>query len=220
MSVRVNLLPREYEERAATRRAAGVAALLVLLLVAILAILQFLKLADIDRAVEERDAAQAEVNRLQAEVARLQEYASIAARLEAGNQILINLMEGEVSWARVLNDLALSFPSTASLTDLQAALLEEQAAQLSAGDVFEDNEAEDIGFLTFTGYSIERFAPGVEAVLIRLGDIQSFFQSYLAQAAVEEIGDVNVTGFTGEVRLDATARTGRYAEGLPPEGPR
>ena len=212
MSVRVNLLPREFEERSRQCRMVGVGVLVVAAWVALLAFVLLGQLAAVKDAKDERDTAQAEVNRLQAEVQSLAAFQDLADRLNATNAILTTAMDDEVSWAQILNNLALSVPTTASLTTFNGALNEGAPA---ANEVFAENDAADVGFLSVSGYSTERFAPGVESVLLRFGQVDSFFQQYLSNAAQAEIGDVGVTNFDAEVRLDEDNRTRRYAEGLP-----
>ncbi|AXV06462.1 Type IV pilus biogenesis protein PilN [Euzebya pacifica] len=212
MSVRVNLLPREFEERSRQRRMVGVGVLVVAAWAALLAFVLLGQLGAVNDAKDERDTAQAEVNRLQAEVQSLAAFQDLADRLNATNAILTTAMDEEVSWAQILNNLALSVPTTASLTTFDGALNEGAPA---ANEVFTENDAADVGFLNVSGYSTERFAPGVESVLLRFGQVDSFFQQYLSNAAQAEIGDVGVTNFDAEVRLDEDNRTGRYADGLP-----
>lgn len=212
MSVRVNLLPREFEERTRQRRMIGVGVLVVFAWVALLAVVLLSQLGAVDAAREERDAAQAEVNRLQAEVNALGQFQQLASQLEATNTILATAMGEEVSWARVLNNIALAVPTTTSLVELNGSLTGTQA---NPQDVFVETEREDVGFLTLNGYSTERFAPGVEAILIRFGEVDSFFQQYLTSALAEELLEVGVTSFTAEVRLNDANQTGRYTDGLP-----
>ena len=218
MSVRVNLLPREFEERSRQRRMVGVGILVVLAWVALLAFLLFAKLAAVEDAKQNRDAAQAVVNQLQAEVNSLSAFQELAAQLNAGNELLASAMANEVSWAQLLNDVALTVPTTASLTDLQANLLDLAPGEVGGADVFVESENGDVGVLSVQGYSIESFAPGVEAVLLRFGQVDNFFQQYLSVATADAIGDVGVTSFSADVRLGDTARTDRYVDGLPEPG--
>ena len=93
MSVRVNLLPREFEERSRQRRMIGVGVLVVAAWVALLAFVLLGQLAAVNNAKDERDTAQAEVNRLQAEVQSLAAFQDLADRLNATNAILTTAMD-------------------------------------------------------------------------------------------------------------------------------
>lgn len=218
MSVRVNLLPREYEARSRRRQMALLGVVVVLAWIGLLVFLLLGRLSAVDAAREDRDAAQAQVNQLQTEAAALAPFQALADELGATNELLAFAMGGEVSWAELLNDIALTTPSSTSLTSLSGNLLEDAPGTAGQGDVFVPNEADDAGVLVVNGYSIERYAPGVEAVLLRFGTVENFFQQYLTIAASDEIGDVEVTDFTAEVRLDSDALTQRYVEGLPEVG--
>jgi hypothetical protein len=207
MSVRVNLLPRELEERKAARRVTRLSALSVVLVVAILGLLYVMKLNELAEAEEAREVVRAEVAQLEARVAELEQYARLADELEARNALLVEAMRDEVSFARVLNDLSLAFPSSSSLVSLNANL-QEPTAPAGAGEPSLVN-------LDINGYSVERYAPGVETVLVEFDKVPIFFHSFVSTAGLEEIGDTDVTSFTGSVQLNEGSRTGRYDNGLP-----
>ena len=213
MSIVVNLLPREVAVRRLERRTATVTSALVLVFAVALGGLYALKLGQVADAEAERDIVQGQVSQLEAEVASLEQYRQLADELEARNAVLASAMSGEVSHARILNDLSLSFPSTSSLRSLQIASVAAEAGAASTGASVDDQTA----LLTYQGYSTERFAPGVEAVLIEFDKVRSFFNTFVDSAAVEEIGDTEVTAFSGTVGLDDEAYTHRYADGLPEE---
>ncbi len=239
MSVKVNLLPREYEEQVRRRRTIGYTVAGVLLWCGVLAVVQALKAADVDRAREERDLALAQTAQLQSELVALDSYRVLAERLETRSALLADAMAPEVSWATLLNDLSLTFPTTSSLRSLTGTLdqpLPDAAPVPPApaptpaptpppapapvpapapGPLTE----EAIGTIVFEGYSIEGYAPGVETAIVRFDDVESFSDSFLTQAGTEEIGVTPVTQFQGQVDVNGSARTNRYAEGLPPEVP-
>ena len=217
MSARVNLLPREIAERARTRRTASWTILAVGLFAVALFGVYLLKVGQVNDAEDERDAAQATVTQLEAEKATLQEFADLDAEVTERNTLLAAAMATEISWARALNDLALTFPASSSLTGLTAGM-EGAAAADSAAEP--DANPRSIASMTFKGYSVERFAPGVERVLLKFSDVGMFFNSYLETAAVEERGNTRVTAFDGSLVLTEDARTGRYVNGLPPEAGR
>ncbi len=215
MSARVNLLPPEIAQRARARRTRTLTIVVVGLYVALLGLLYVIKLGDVEAARQTRDDAQAEVARLQAELNTLQEFAELDRLLDARNDLLAAALATEISWARVLNDLALTFPPNSSLLTLDAAL--EGADTATAEAEGDPNLGQAVASVNFTGYSVEEFAPGVERVLLRFNEVRSFFNAYLSQAAEAERGDTEVTTFNGTVQLNDEAFTRRYAEGLPPE---
>lgn len=219
MSVRVNLLPREIFERARARRVTQATAAAVVLFVGVLGLVYMGKLADVRTAEQARDDARVEVVRLENEVAELDEYRVLAEQLETRNELLAASMATEISFSRVLNDLSLAFPSNASLQTLTMDTAEtaETAETAGAGETGQINFGEAVAKATFTGYSVERFAPGVETVLLDFDRTRAFFNAFLTTAAQAEVGDTEVTNFNGSVTLDRDAYTGRYRDGLPPE---
>jgi len=208
MTARVNLLPKEIEQRARARRASSWAIGAVAAYAALLTLLYIAKLSDVQSARDDRDAAAQQVAALQQELSTLQEYAELDRQLAARNALLRDAMAQEISWARVFNDLSLTFPPSSSLTALTAASTPADAPEATVGAV---------GNLTFDGYSVERYAPGVERVLVKFDEVTTFFNSYLTTAGELERGDTEVTSFAGTVQLNEEAYTGRYADGLPPE---
>ncbi|MGI8575665.1 MAG: PilN domain-containing protein [Egibacteraceae bacterium] len=216
--VKVNLLPPEIAERQRAKKITTLSVALVAVWIFVLGGLYMLKLSDVAAAAETRDQAQAEVVELQAELATLEPVRQLAERLDTHNTLLASAMANEISWARVLNDLSLAFPANASLTSLTASVQAEAEGEVAAAPV---EGAPDFGAevaqLGFTGYSVERYAPGVESVLVDFAEARGFFHSYLAAANEAEIGETEVTDFNGSVELNRKAYTNRYADGLPPE---
>lgn len=210
----VNLLPQEIDTERRVRRRATLSAIGVVVFIAVLGGLYVHKLDQVREAEQARDEAATEVANLEQELAQLQEYRELADLLDARNAVLADAMSDEVSFARGLNDLALAFPASASMESLDIALVEG------------DNESTEDGVITFgtpvaqvdyTGYSTERYAPGVETVLIEFDRVSPLFNVYMNNAAAEERGSTEVINFNGTAAMDETARTGRYDDGLPAE---
>jgi hypothetical protein len=211
MSVRVNLLPRELAAVSRARAVTRLSVLGVALVAVLLGSLTLLQLQQVAEAERERDAAQARVTQAEQRLAALAEYRELKDRYEARKQLLAAAMADEISWARILNDLSLAFPSDSSLTTLTASA---DASTPAAGEI---DPGSRVGRIVANGYSLDRYAPGVESVLIDFDGARGFFNSYLQTAAATRIGDNQVTNFSGTIDLDDDAYTRRYAEGLPPE---
>lgn len=214
MSVRVNLLPREFEERDRQRRMIALAALGVVVFAALLLVLFLARQGAVEDAIAERDAAQAAVNQAQAEVNALAGFQALLDDLQSGDLLVATALDEEMAVARVLNDVALTLPTTSSLT----------ALTLDRNDVVEGQPGEvelggEVATLLLSGYSIERYAPGVEGVLLQFREVTGLTISYLNAASLADISDVGVTSFDASGFLDEEILTARYIDGLP-EAPR
>jgi hypothetical protein len=212
--VSVDLLPREEGRQQLLRRRAGIAGLAVATLWTALGAAALAQLAVVDQRREDRDAAAQRAAAARAEVAALAVFQRMADEAVAGNRVLAAAMADEVSWAELLVDLSRGVPDSASFTELDAQLVDDQEDGV-AGDVFVLTDREDVGVVTLSGYTTEVFTPGLQELLRRVGAIDGFFQEYISTAQVDAVGDVPVTRFSAEVRLDDAARTGRYLDGLP-----
>jgi hypothetical protein len=216
MSVRVNLLPREDRAAKAARRTTNLTVLGVALFALLLGGLYLMKLNEIAQAEADQETVQADVSRLQAEVASLEQFRQLADELEARNALLASAMGREISFARVMNDMSLAFPANSSLRSMTLAAAD--PALVATADTVAFGET--VATVSYEGYSVERFAPGVETVILEFDKVRAFFNAFIGTAAVEEIGTTEVTGYQGTVGLDDAALTGRYANGLPEEASR
>lgn len=213
----VNLIPGDVARETLVRRRAVIAVLGVLALWAVLGTVQWLQLRAVEDDVAERDVVAQRVALLQGQVDSLAVFQRMADDVSAGNAVLASAMGNEVSWAQLLIDLSRGVPDDASFTDISGQLVDPAPGSRTA-DVFVRTDAADIGFFTVNGYTTDLFTPGVQELLRRFGAIDGFFQEYLSNATIGEVEGVAVTTFNAEVRLDDSARTGRYTEGLPGVG--
>jgi hypothetical protein len=227
----VNLLPADVVIGRRQRRVVSITVGVLVAYLGALALIYALKVGEVDEARAARDQIERDVAVLRTEVDSLGKYQRLIDTVENRETLLASAMDGQLSWARILGDLALSFDREASLIGVVAASTGpdgQSAAAAGAGTsstpaATPDTEAGefDVGApvaqVEFTGYSIEELAPGVEEVLSRFDDADGFFDSYLTTAAEEERGDSEVTNFVGRVRLDDDAYTHRYDDGLPEE---
>lgn len=216
---RVNLLPPEIARERRTQRVAAVSVGVLVAYLGALGALYALKLGDVADARDERDTAAAAVAGLQTELETLAEFQTLADDIQTREALLTAAMADELSWARVFGEFALSFSRDASLTDVQAvtANSEQVAAGVDPTTAEELPQGTPVGQITFTGYSIERVAPGVQEVLSEITEADGFVDSYLTTTTNEERGGKQVTNFEGRVELDDNVQTRRYDDGLPQE---
>lgn len=211
MSTRVNLLPRGAAATRSSSQGGLVVGALLVVLVVVLGGLWYVETEALAEAEQRRDDQLATNAQLQNQIAALAEFAELQASLDARNELLAAAMAPEVSLTRTLNDLAAVFPGSSSMLTLQVQLTEDVP---SPGTV---TFGDGVASIAFTGYSVERVAPGVERVVVDFDRVESFFNPFLNVASGEERGDptVVVAEFDGTVQLNVQALTRRYSDGLP-----
>lgn len=208
-SVKVNLLPPELAEKIRERRLIAASAAGVLVFVLVLGGLYSLETSALSRTKAERDAELAQIEVLESRLAELEPYRELAAQLDARNEVLAAAMATEISWATVFNNLSLTFPTDSSLVALTANAM---PADPEPGEI---DFGQAIGDVSFEGYSVDRYAPGVEGMLVQFDKVDTFTNIYLSVASREDRGTTEVTGFEGNAMLNQGAYTNRYDEGLP-----
>lgn len=215
MNPQVNLLPVRYLERIRERRqlnVAGVVLGIVVVLLAVAALGQSMRLRE---AGEERDAEQATVAELEARRSQLEPFRDLALRVDDREQALADAMASELSFGGVLADLSTSVPDGTSLTSLS--LTSDLAADPEeAITVIGDADAA-VGSGSLSGYSVDGFDPGVADSLDDLETTVGLVDLRLPQGLADEIGATPVTMFEATARVNGSAMTGRYLEGLPSE---
>ncbi|HVM14961.1 MAG TPA: hypothetical protein VM287_11625 [Egibacteraceae bacterium] len=215
MTQTINLLPARYAERIAERRAAAVAGVALVALVVLLGLASVVQPRQLAQAESRREAEQARTAQLLAQRRALAPFRQVVDGIVGRERLLAAAMQTQVSWAQLFTSLSTTFPGGASLTSLTAESTLapfETAPPAKPGD-----EDRVIGSMTLKGYSVERFAPGVEQILQLLDGVRGLSRPRLQVGTADKIGARPVTTFDAVSLLDAAALTGRYADGLPPE---
>lgn len=222
---RVNLLPASVLVERRQRRVAQYSLGILLLFVVGLGAVYAYQVGRVNDARAERDETEAEVALLRAEVAALGEYQQLLDTVENREELLAAAMDNQLSWARILGDLALQFDRQASLVGVNAISTEPGADGAEVATTVDPEASpfdlgDPVAQVQFTGYSVDRFAPGVEEVIAKFDDADGFHDAYLTTAGEEERGTEEVTNFVGDVLVDDYAYTHRYDDGLPEESVR
>lgn len=211
-STRVNLLPREAEEREAGRRA--IAGLLVagLVFLAILAGLFFFQTSRVSDAEDRLAVAEQRRDEVRGEVRELDTYADLQQRRDDMIEIVTATMATDVSFAGILQDVAAVMPNDAALTSLTVAMFTEPER-----DQDFDYGGPSFGQLTANGETLRGHAPGVERFIIEFDKVAAFFNIYVSNSTlqVDETSPVDVTVFNVQADLGPEVFTGRYLDGLP-----
>lgn len=184
---------------------------MLLLLLGLVGVGQSRRLA---RAESARATEQARTQELSARRAELVPFRDLAEGIVQRELVLAASMQTQVSWAGVLARLSAAFPPATALTSFSAESTVPAFSAAPAAAAPDDTSL--IGTITFNGYSVQAFAPGVAGILQSLAAVTGLSEPHLVTADRGEIGEAPVTTFDGGALVDGAALTGRYAEGLPP----
>lgn len=240
--VGVILLPSRYADARRAKKVTQISVVAGTLALSAIALGSALVWRQTQEMQVERDALQARVDTLQSQVAALNEFQAQANRLNKVNQDLKTVMSSEVSWARMLNDLSMTVPGTATLEGFSASIdpvaATNVASSVDPSAVVSDQASDDpnaepkppisIGDISIEGYSIEKYSPGVETVLARFDEVLSYSDVFLSSTSKTETegvvdgqssgGDVTKSEFSTAIKIGPAALTGRYRDGLPETG--
>ncbi|MCC5949691.1 MAG: hypothetical protein JJT89_14665 [Nitriliruptoraceae bacterium] len=203
MSVRVNLLPSATREKDAANQQRLFAGLAAIVLLAVLGGVYLWGATQITSAEEELADAQSELATLRSREGDLAIFADIDQRVNEADQRLATNLNGEVSVAGVLQDVALVTPGDAGLTGLSVTITRPTDAPTRL-----------VGSLNVSGQSLGGIAPGVERLLLNFDKVATFDEPLFNSSTVDVDG---VASFSMDVGLLPLARTERYADGLPEE---
>jgi Tfp pilus assembly protein PilN len=202
---RVNLLPGELRQRAATRRLTSIvvaAGLGVIALIGLFYFTQTQRLADAqdDLAVqEERNAG------LRTQIQELQSFADLQAELAAKQDLVAGLFVNEVSWSSALLDVSRVIPDASFLTNLtgqvQSAAAETDPTAPVVGDL--------IGTITFQG--VARETETIATWLVRLEQVEGWVNAWVTNAQ-ESAPFSRIYTFSSGLDLTIEAATERAQE--------
>lgn len=217
MSPVFNLLPARYAERLAERRRIGATVVALLVLLLLLGMVSMAQGRRLEEARSQLEVEQEQTGVLEARRAELAPFGELAEGIAVREGLLTAAMQTEISWARVLAGLSAAFPPDASLVAFSA----ESTLATFAGELpVVGEEGSPIGSTTYSGYSVAGFDPGLADTLRQLAMVPGLAEPTLQEGAADEVGGMPVTTFDGATFVDGASLSGRYAEGLPPEGSR
>lgn len=205
---RVNLIPREIEERNRARRQWILAGIGGLVLVGLLVIAYLFQLGRVSDAQDRLEAEQQIIADLQAELDTLEEFRELETRLETACGLLEVALGDEITMAGAMQDLAAVVPSDTEIDTLTITVEPDAEAPLGATRI-------PIGSVLATGMTVNSHAPGLERLLLELAKVAAFDNVYFTQAVLDEA--TGAVGFSIDVGLGPEIRTLRYVDCLPEE---
>ena len=204
MSVRVNLLPEATKQRSrAAQQRLGLIGAMAALVIGV-GTVHLVQVRALDSAEQELLAAEQVRAMLESERDDLGIYANLDARLLAAEQRINTAMASEVSMAGVLQDVALVTPPDTGLTALNIVMTPPNP----------DVPTRTVGSINIAGQTTTGHAPGVERLLLQFGKIAAFEEAYFNASTVDDDG---VANFSVDIGVLPSAKTDRYADGLPQE---
>lgn len=201
---RVNLLPGELRQRAATRRLTSIvvaAGLGVIALIGLFYFTQTQRLADAQEdlaAQEDRNAA------LRTQIQELQSFADLQAELEAKQNLVAGLFVNEVSWSSALLDVSRVIPDASFLTNLTGQVQSGPGAAPAVPAV-----ADLIGTITFQG--VARETETIATWLVRLEQVEGWVNAWVTSAQ-ESAPFSRIYTFSSGLDLTIEAATERARE--------
>jgi Tfp pilus assembly protein PilN len=208
MSVRVNLLPRETYARQAAARQRGVAGLAGLLLLLLLAGAYWWQTSRVADARDELAAEEQRVTELEAEVAALAEFDELRDRQESSDETIRTTLDGEATFAGILQDLAAVMPGDSQLDSL--------TVSVGGQSVDDTTRQPTVGSFAATGQTLTSHAPGVERLLLSLDKVASFVDLFVNSSTLDD-AEQDIASFSVEGQIGPEVLTGRYQDGLPEE---
>lgn len=178
--------------RTAAAAVAGAAVLIGLLAVPTLA-----RQGEIDDEKEALAAAQRTNADLRAQIAQLSEAQEKQAQLEASQTLVGTVLATDVSWSRLLQEVARTIPSDVWLTSFNGQVTPAPGGVTAALDGEVDFSARGLDF------------PSVASWLQRMSEIPSFADFWVPNASSSQLGGREIIDFTSNATLTGDARSDR-----------
>jgi type IV pilus assembly protein PilM len=201
---RLNLLPREVAAVREQRRAGMLVATGVGVLALGLGLVWAAGRGQVSAARDDAAAAEATVARLRAQVAGLQGVSQLEALLEARRQMVTAALADDVSWTRLLTQIATVIPNDVWLTSFSAQKTGRAPDGTATGTV-------NVSAMGFDHTSAARW-------LLRVGELPSLTGLWLPSSTRSGAGAESLVSFQSTAQLTPAAHTDRSRRYLGEEG--
>lgn len=200
---RVNLLPPEIAERAAFQRVQlGLGAAVVATL-GVMGLLFVSASHGVTAANEDLASAQSRGTQLQSQAAAFRDVTATYAAARAAQLQLTSAMSDEVRYSQLMNDLALSIPSSVWVNSVNF-------AQTTAAALPGVTATPPIGTMTVsgTGFTHEDVALWLES----LSGGKNYANAYFSNSTEALLGTRKIVNFSTTADVTVSARSGRYTK--------
>lgn len=196
---RINLLPGRERMVVEARRAVLGGAAVVAALVVVLVVLSLGRLRAIDDE-RSRLAVQERVNQqLNAEIQSLRDAQELQDQVDTARGLVAEVLATDVSWARVLQEMARVIPSDVWLESFSGSLEAAEAAEAGLDAIR--------GAATFSGKGID--FPSAAAWLQRIATVPSFESPWVSQINRGEFDGFDVINFNATASVGPESRSER-----------
>ena len=214
MMRRIDLLPESYAERRRHRR--NLATIVVAALVVLALLIAWWVVLGGQITSEENELAEVEARnaRLSAQIAELRQFELLEQEVEAKEQALATVMQGDVAWPVVLTEVAMLVPGEIWFENLTASAGQAEGATQVGTETapIRVNSQTPFGRIQFQGSSLSM--SGIGKWLVRLASSRRFTSVYLNSAVRAELeGATETFDFDNTVELTPRAASDRFTGG-------
>lgn len=206
---RINLLPSRERRVVETRRVMVGSVAVLLALVGVLALVSRGR-ADQLRRVKDQVAQQQQRNgALQAQITGLNGAQDLQSQVDTGRTLLAQALATDVSWSRILQEIARVIPGDVWLNSFSGTLVAQQGTGAGAGQAGQTGLIQ--GSATFSAVGVD--FPSTAAWLQRLASVPSFTGAWVNQATKGDVtvgaGKIRGVTFSATATLTDSARSER-----------
>lgn len=197
---RITLLPSEVTVRRAERRQMAMAGAGVACLAALLVGLFLLRNGQVGRAGDEAEQEEARTEALEQRAASLQSLEGLESDIAARQQTVTTVLEGDVAWTRLLQEIATVIPGDVWLTSFTG------TAATAPGPTGEPGTP---GTVSVSGMGFDQTSAA--RWLLRVGELDSLTNLWLPSSTRQEGGAQTLITFSSDAQLTSAAGSDRLA---------
>ncbi|HZQ26257.1 MAG TPA: type IV pilus assembly protein PilM [Acidimicrobiales bacterium] len=204
---RISLLPQEVAVVREQRRQAVGAVVGVAVFAGLLGLLWASQQSKVQSEKDKAQQAEARTAQLQAEQARLRNVAVLQTELAQRQAQVTGVLQDDVSWPKMLTDVATVIPSDVWLTGFQGQKTVATSTTPAAGGT-----TGTLGTVTFQAKGFDQTSTA--RWLLRLGDLTEFTGDWVPSSSKQGLAENVVVVFQSTAQLTQTARSNRASQFL------
>ena len=200
----VNLLPQEVQASRRTRRQTTMVVSAVGGVLGLLIVIFILQSARLAAASHQLDEQRAVNGQLETQIGRLTEFEQLKQSVTTKQDLLSNLLQGEILWSGVLRDVSVVIPTDMWLTSMSGSM--QVNTTTTPGVVPTTTSSEGlVGNIQFQGIAFHHTT--VAEWLDHLARVKGWLNPWISTSSKQ--GNQTQVSFTSSVDLGVDATTGR-----------